>query len=182
MDPFSVSVTIARPPEEVFSYLRDIANHAEFTDHFLVDWRLTREDSVGVGAGARFRIKAPGNRFPWADVTFTEVEAPRRIVERGRTGKFNRIRTLGIYEVAPAAGGSRVTFSFETLPKALSDKVLEKLGVRAMMRRKCAKSMRRLRDVLEEGRGRGHRATIAGGARKPASQYRYEPSSATARK
>jgi uncharacterized protein YndB with AHSA1/START domain len=30
-------ITIARPPEEVFDYLADIANHAEFSDHFMVD-------------------------------------------------------------------------------------------------------------------------------------------------
>ena len=183
MDPFSVSVTIARPREEVFAYLRDIANHAEFCDHFLVDWRLTREDSVGVGAGARFRIRAPLNRFPWADVTFTEVEPPRRIVERGRTGKFNRIRTLGVYELDPASGDStRVTFTFESLPAKLSDRLLEKLGARAFMRRKSNQAMKRLRDVLEEGRGRGHRPTVAGGPRKPASQYRYEPPSALVEK
>ena len=45
MDPLTVSVTIARPREEVFEYLADIANHAEFTDHFLKDWHLTREDT-----------------------------------------------------------------------------------------------------------------------------------------
>lgn len=181
MDPFSVSVTIAKPREEVFAYLADIANHAEFTDHFLVDWRLTREDSYGVGAGARFRIKARMNRFPWADVTFTEVEAPLRIVERGRSGKFNRIKTLGIYELAQAPGnGTRVTFTFEALGKTPSDRLLEKLGARRFMKRRTEKAMRRLRDVLEEGRGRGHRPTIAGGPRKPASQYRYEKPSAVA--
>ena len=42
-----------RPREEVFAYLADVANHPEFTDHFLKDWRLTREDSEGRGAGAR---------------------------------------------------------------------------------------------------------------------------------
>lgn len=177
MDPFSVSVTIARPREEVFAYLADIANHAEFCDHFLVDWRLTREDSVGTGAGARFRLKSRANRFPWGDATLTEVVSPRRIVERGRGGKFNRIRTLGIYELDPVgAEATRVTFTFESLPAKASDRFLEKLGARPWMRRKCAKAMRRLREILEEDRGRGHRPTIAGGARKPASLYRYEPS------
>ena len=70
MDPVELTITIDRPREEVFEYLADIANHAEFTDHFLVDWHLTRIDSVGRGAGARFRVKAPRNRFSWGDVTF----------------------------------------------------------------------------------------------------------------
>ena len=76
MDPLITEVTIARPREEVFDYLADIANHAEFTDHYLVDWRLTREDTVGVGAGARCESKAPLNRFAWGDSTFVEVERP----------------------------------------------------------------------------------------------------------
>ena len=63
VEPFTVSSTISKPREEVFEYLADIANHPEFTDHYLVDWRLTREESYGTGAGARFRMKAPFSRF-----------------------------------------------------------------------------------------------------------------------
>ena len=165
MDPVSVSVTIARPREEVFEYLADIANHAEFCDHYLVDWRLTREDPYGRGAGARFRVKMPLNRFPWADVSFVEVEAPRRIVEVGRAGKFNRVRTLGTYELEPGAGGSttRVTFTFESEPGNLSDRIGEAFGARSWLRRKNTKAMRRLRSILEEDRGRGTRATVAAG-------------------
>ena len=176
MDPVLVDVTIARPREEVYEYLADMANHAEFTDHYLVDWHLTREDSYGPGAGARFRVKAPMNRFSWGDSTFTEMQPPRLIVERGRTGKFNRILTRGVYELEDAPGGStRVTFTLETKPKTLSDKLLEAFGARGWMKRRNAKAMRRLRNILEEGLDRGDRVTVAGGARKPASAFRYAP-------
>ena len=117
MDPLTVSTVISAPREAVFDYLQDIANHAEFTDHFLVDWHLTRVDPVGRGAGARFRVKAPGNRFSWADVTFAEVERPHRIVEVGRTGKNNRIRTLGVVRARPAAPPHDArAFTLETEP------------------------------------------------------------------
>jgi uncharacterized protein YndB with AHSA1/START domain len=170
VDPLITEVTIDRPREEVFEYLADIANHAEFTDHFMVDWRLTREDTYGLGAGARYRIKAPLNRFPWADATIIEVVRPRRIVEAGRTGKYNRIRTLGVYELEQAAGNStRVTFTLDTEPKTLSDKIIEGMGARGRMKRKLNKAMRRLRSILEEDYGRGTRPTISGGARKPAT-------------
>ena len=170
MDPITARVTIDRPREEVFEYLADIANHAEFTDHFMVDWRLTREDTYGTGAGARYRVKAPLNRFPWADATLIEVERPRRIVEAGRTGKYNRIRTLGVYELEQAPGNStRVTFTLDTEPKTLSDKIMEGMGARGWMKRKLNKAMRRLRSILEEDYGRGTRPTIAGGPRKPAT-------------
>jgi uncharacterized protein YndB with AHSA1/START domain len=165
----TVETTIARPREEVFEYLADVANHAEFTDHFKVDWRLTREDTYGEGAGARWKMKIPFNRFPWGDSTLVELERPRKIVEVGRTGKYNRIRTLGVYELERAAGNStRVRFTLETEPKFLSDKLIESTGGRSM-RRKLSKSMRRLRSILEEDHDRGTRPTIAGGPRKPAT-------------
>ena len=105
MDPFTVSINIALPREQVFDYLADIANHAEFTDHYLVDWRLTRVESYGEGAGARFRVKAPLNRFAWADMTIAELQPPFKIVERGRGGKFNRIKMIGTYEIVERAPG-----------------------------------------------------------------------------
>jgi uncharacterized protein YndB with AHSA1/START domain len=170
VDPLTVEVTVARPRAEVFEYLVDIANHAEFTDHFKVDWRLTREDTYGRGAGARYRVKAPLTRFPWADSTIVEVVPQRRIVEVGRTGKYNRIRTIGVFELEPAAGNStRVRFTHETEPRLRSDKLLEGLAGRGWMKRKLGKAMRRLRSILEEDHDRGTRPTIAGGPRKPAT-------------
>jgi uncharacterized protein YndB with AHSA1/START domain len=170
VDPLITDVTIARPREEVYEYLADIANHAEFCDHFMVDWHLTREDTYGVGAGARWKMKVPLNRFPWGDSTIVEAERPRRIVEVGRTGKFNRIRTIGVYELERAPGnGTQVRFTFETEPKYASDRFLERLGARGWTKRKIGKAMRRLRSILEEDYGRGTRPTIAGGARKPAT-------------
>jgi uncharacterized protein YndB with AHSA1/START domain len=118
-----------------------------------------------LGAGARFRIKAPGNRFSWADVTLAEVDPPHRIVETGRTGKGNRVRTLGVYELAPsAAGTTRVSFTLQTEPATLSDRIIELLGSRAWYRRRAARAMRRLRGILENGEERrGARITVASG-------------------
>jgi uncharacterized protein YndB with AHSA1/START domain len=162
VNPFTVSTTIAKPRELVFEYLADIANHPEFTDHYLVDWHLTRVDSYGPGAGARFRIKAPLTRFSWADVTFAELQPPFRIVERGRGGKFNRIRMLSTYTLSPGPSGTtRVEYTLETEPSMLSDRMLEVLGGRRWSRRQAARAMRRLRTILEEDRGRGRRASVA---------------------
>ena len=159
-----MTATISKPREEVFEYLADIANHAEFTDHYLVDWRLTREDSYGTGAGARFRMKAPLSRFAWADMTFAEVQPPFRIVERGRGGKYNRTRMLATYTLSP--GPSRTTkveYTLETVPAMPSDRLMEAFGGRAWSKHQAARAMRRLRSILEEDRGRGKRATVAGG-------------------
>jgi uncharacterized protein YndB with AHSA1/START domain len=160
----TVSIVIDAPRERVFEYLQDLANHSEFTDHYMHEWHLTRENSVGRGAGARFRVAAPGNRFSWGDVTFVEVERPYRIVEAGRSGKDNRIRTLGVFELSQGAGATtRVRFTLETEPHTLSDRLMESFGARGWARRKNMKAMRRLRSILESGEGRGQRVTVAGG-------------------
>jgi uncharacterized protein YndB with AHSA1/START domain len=160
----TVSIVIDAPRERVFEYLQDLANHPEFTDHYLREWHLTRENSVGRGAGARFRVAAPGNRFSWGDVTFVEVERPHRIVEAGRGGKDNRVRTLGVYELSQGAGATtRVRFTLETEPRTFADRMMESFGARGWVRRKNMKALRRLRAILESGEGRGRRVTVAGG-------------------
>jgi uncharacterized membrane protein len=164
VDPVTVSITVGRPREQVFAYLADIANHSEFTDHFLEDWHLTRADPVGRGAGARFRIKAPLQRFSWMGVSFIEVDPPWRIVEAGRGGKFNRIRSMTIYTLEPAPDdGTRVQLSVETEPVTISDHLMEALGARRWTRRQNLRALRRLRSILEDGKHRGARVTVAGG-------------------
>jgi uncharacterized protein YndB with AHSA1/START domain len=163
VDPVELTIHIDRPREEVFDYLADIANHPEFTDHYLKEWRLTRVDSYGRGAGARYRMDAPLQRFGWSDLTFVAVEAPRRIVAVGRGGKFNRIKTFASWTLDPApGGGTRLEFVFETEPALPTDKLIESLGFRGWFKRKSNKALRRLRRILEEGEGRGVRATVAG--------------------
>ncbi len=173
MEPVSVDVTIDLPREEVFEYLADIANHPEFMDHFTSEWRLTQVDSYGPGAGARFHIDTRFNRFSWADISFVDVRPPFRILGVGRGGKYNRIRIVSIYTLEPAGGhGTRVTLTTESEPRLPSDRMIEAFA-RGRIRRSQRKALKRLRSILEEGRERGRRGTIAaGGPRKPASQFR----------
>ena len=112
-----MSIVVSAPREEVFDYLQDIANHPQFTDHYLVDWRLTRIDSVGRGAGARFVSRRTGDRFSWGDVTFSEVERSHRIVEVGQTGKNNRGADPGRIRLEPAAGGATGSLSRSRAPR-----------------------------------------------------------------
>ncbi|MEO8688248.1 MAG: SRPBCC family protein [Solirubrobacteraceae bacterium] len=162
MDPIELSITIDRPREEVFEYLADIANHPEFTDHYLKEWHLTRVDSYGRGAGARFRTDAPRQRFSWGDMSFVTVEAPRHIVAVGRGGKFNRIKTFAEWTLEPAGHGTRVEFVFETEPALPTDRLIEAFGYRGWTRRNANKGLKRLRGILEDNEGRGVRATVAG--------------------
>lgn len=168
MVPITASATISRPPEEVFDYLADVANLPEFCDHFTRDWRVTREDTWGKGAGVRFHVTARRERFSGHDLTTIDVTEPRRIVMAGRRGKYNRVRVLLSFDVVPEDGGraTRVDLSYETQPKTPSDRLTERRG---FYKRGWGKALRRLQDVLEDGRGRGERISIAGGPRKPAT-------------
>jgi len=164
VDPVTVSTTIGRPREEVFDYLADVANHLEFSDHYIKDFRLLRVDSYGRGAGARFRLDAPLRRPLWEDMTFVEVERPYRIVAFGRGGKFNRIKTTTIYtfdEAGPNA--TELEVMTETEPPLPTDKLLETVtGFRGWTRRKTRKALARIQSILEENEDRGPRATVAG--------------------
>jgi uncharacterized protein YndB with AHSA1/START domain len=163
MDPVTAHVVIDRPREEVFDYLADIANHAEFSDHYLTHWRLTRVESSGAGAGARFRTKAPLDRYGWGDMTFIEVDRPYRIVAAGRGGKFNRNKTWTTWTLTPQGSATRVEVSTETEPALATDRVFEAVTRRrGWTKRRVGKSLRRLQAILEEDLDRGPRATVGG--------------------
>jgi uncharacterized protein YndB with AHSA1/START domain len=163
MDPVSASVVIDRPREEVFEYLADIANHAEFTDHYMKDWRLTRIDSYGRGAGARYHVARKGERYAWADMTFIEVEPPYRIVAAGRGGKFNRNKTWTTWTLMPEGNATRVEVTTETEPALLTDRLMEGVMLkRGWTKRRLGKALSRLQSILEEDLDRGKRVTVGG--------------------
>jgi uncharacterized protein YndB with AHSA1/START domain len=174
MEPVTLTTTIARPREEVFEYLADVANHSEFTDHCLTDWHLTREDSYGAGAGARFRVKSRFDRFSYGDMTLAEVRPPERIVATGRAGRFNRMRTRTEWRLEEAGTAkTALTFVTQSTPATSSDRLMEKLlRVPATTKRCHRRALERLRSILEAGEQRGARTTLSGGARKPATGFR----------
>jgi uncharacterized protein YndB with AHSA1/START domain len=170
MDELSAEVTIERQPEEIYGYLVDVANHPEFCDHFLLDWHLTREDTVGIGAGARFKIKGR-DRFGWGDLTIIEAEPPRVIVARGRSGRFNRNRTVYAWTLTPNATGTatQVSLSVQRDAAAPYDRFRDAFGGRWFDKRHWRRALARLEDIVVHGESRGKRATLSGGPRKPAT-------------
>ena len=163
MDPVTANVLIDRPREEVFDYLADIANHQEFSDHYLKEWRLTRVDSVGRGAGARFKIDAPLDRFGWGDMTFIDVQRPHKIVAAGRSGKFNRNKTWTTWTLSPSGHATKVEVTTEAEVNMATDKFLNAvLRRRGWLKRGLRKGLRRMQSILEEDLDRGKRATVGG--------------------
>jgi uncharacterized protein YndB with AHSA1/START domain len=146
MSSLTVSTTIARSPADVYELLDDLANHEQFTDHFLVDWHMTREDTRGVGAGVRLKATVGSHR----DAEITVIESsPSRIVETGRGGKDMQSRTRGTYTLTPSAdGGTEVTFTLEMEPASLAERMQAPVA-RAYMRKQNAKAMERLKALME---------------------------------
>jgi uncharacterized protein YndB with AHSA1/START domain len=165
MGPISTEIEIDVPRQQAFAALADLATRPSFTDHFLTDFHLTRIDSTGVGAGARFRAHGP-LRSVWMDSVIVATEMPHRIVEEGSGGRGNRIRNHIVWELREAPGGlTAVRVTNWTEPAAI-DRVLELLSAGSLWQaRGWRRALRRLRDNLESERPASERIAVAGGNR-----------------
>jgi len=165
MGPISAEIEVDVPRERAFALLADLSARPSFTDHFLSDFHLTRLDSTGVGAGARFRVNAP-LRSPWEDTTIVELDEPFRIVERGQGGRSNRIPNHTVWELTSGAGSlTKVRVSHWTEPKHI-DRGVELLSAGSVWQeRRWRQALRRLRDLLEAERAEVERIAVAGGNR-----------------
>jgi hypothetical protein len=166
MGPVVAEIEVEATREAAFELLTDLGRRPSFTDQFLTGFRLTRIDARGIGAGARFRVKAP-LRSPWEDTTIVELTAPNRIEERGTGGRVNRIPNHTVWEIEPSkAGMIRIRVTHWTEPKEPIDKLVESLSWGAHFQRKGWRgALKRLRDELESGVPSGERIAVAGGNR-----------------
>ena len=163
MRPLEVSRVVDAPRERVFEYLLDVANHAEFSDHYLSDFRLGRVDSTGLGASASWRMDFPLART-WGDAAITEVDPPHLIVLEGRSGRIGRIATRAEYRLVPTDHGmTRVVYRFETRPRTGIDRVKEALGMRGWLRRAVRRGLGRMARALEDGTASSHAVRPAAG-------------------
>ena len=99
------------------------------------------------------RQGAPATASAGATSTFVEVERPHRIVEVGRTGKNNRIRTLGVYELAPAPRrhDARALHARDRARDAVRSPAGGPRRAWLAASARTSRAMRRLRAILERG-------------------------------
>jgi hypothetical protein len=148
MDPVAVSVTVAKPREEVFDHLDVLANHAPFLDHMYKKWTYSGPPR-GVGAKGQATVSAPGSSEV-AEFEVVESLRPEKIVEAGVSAKGNR-RTRGTYSFEQLAdGGTRIEFELAWTAVPRSERIFPPLS-RAFLRRALGKAMRRLAKELEQG-------------------------------
>jgi uncharacterized protein YndB with AHSA1/START domain len=133
-------VEIARPPAEVFAFLADGTNDRHWRGG-VTDIRL--RSGRGLGAIYEQGVKGPfGRRVP-ADFEITAFEPERRIGFRAIAGP---VRPEGAYELQPAGGGTRVTFSLRCTPRGLG-KLMTPMVAKTM--RSEVAQLDKLREVLE---------------------------------
>jgi len=166
MGPVSAEIEIDVPREEAFEAIADLARRPAFTDDFLTGFRLTRIESSGVGAGARFRL-GPRRRSIWMDTRIDELDPPHMVVEHGRGGRANRIPATTVWELLEGTGGlTRVRVSHWTEPANPVDRLLEALsGTARWQERRWREALRRLRDLLESGGPPSSPVAVAAGNR-----------------
>lgn len=163
MRPFTVQSRISADRAEVFDFVADLANRPAWCDHYQQDFRLARANAVGNGAAARFKLDLPAGR-QWVELATVAVERPRRIAERGRTGRVGRVAVGAEWEfVHSGSGMTRVELTVWTEPRFPIDRLRELAGARPWLRRQTTIALDRLRQVFEERPERPlARATIAG--------------------
>ena len=161
MGPVSAKISIDRPREAVFEIICDLSARPAFTDHFMEGYRLLRLDPVGRGAGARFQLKDGG----WVDSIIDEVDAPHRLVERGRGGYLNRVPNVTEWLLADTGpGGCEVTLTFWTEPSHPLDRMRDAKASERRLAKGLKKALERLRELAESG-APPQRIAVAGGDR-----------------
>jgi uncharacterized protein YndB with AHSA1/START domain len=165
MGPVRCEIEIDAPRERVFARLEDLALRPSFTDHFLSGFHLTRLESAGPGAGARFRLEVPLRKV-WMDTAIVAAEAPHRLVEEGQGGRVNRIPNHTVWELTGGTGSlTAVRVTHWTEPGGL-DRRLEALGGASFwVARGWRQALRRLRDEVESEQPASERIAVAGGNR-----------------
>jgi uncharacterized protein YndB with AHSA1/START domain len=143
MASFTYSVTIPRPPEDVFPWLLEADRVPQWTSNLE---RYEPEGWVGPGARIFQTLDVGGHRF---DVTMEVVryEPPREAQTRFST---NGVDVDASYVVAPDGTGTLLTQSLEAKARSLSARLVVP-AVQPRLERKLIEDLERLRDLLSTG-------------------------------
>ena len=168
----TVSTVISAPREQVFDFVCDLAARPAYTDHFMRDYRLARVNPVGLGAAARFQLKAPLRQgVRRAPDQRGRPAAPDRRGDQGRPARPQPLASPST--TSSREGARRHARGADHLQRAghAVDRVKE-LGAAGWMRRQTKKALERLRMIFEEPPSGG-----SSGPRSPATSRRRRPAS-----
>jgi uncharacterized protein YndB with AHSA1/START domain len=104
---FEATIVIDRPIEEVFDFLADGENDKKFSSR-IIEIAKTTEGPPGVGTRYASTAKDAGLTMKH-EFELTEFEPPSRI-RWTELSKHPLVVTEGGYDLAPAGGGTQLTF------------------------------------------------------------------------
>ena len=149
--PVTVTIDVPQPRAAVYDYLDVMANHEAFTDHMLVNWRVSGP-ATGIGSKAQVTTKF-GGMTDEATIEVFEVEPGRMIRERTIAAKGKRI-SHGTYTLSDLPnGGTHIEFEFAFQQVPALERPLVPL-MRKMVRRGNERAMERLAALLADGQTR----------------------------
>jgi uncharacterized protein YndB with AHSA1/START domain len=139
---FTHSVSVPRPPEEVFPWLLEADRVPQWTSNLEA---YEPEGAVGPGSRIRQRLVVGGQTF---DVTMEVVryEPPREAETRFST---NGVDIEASYALAPDGAGTRLTQSLEAKARSLAARLIVPV-VQPRLERKLIGDLERLQALLSE--------------------------------
>jgi uncharacterized protein YndB with AHSA1/START domain len=145
MAPLVESIEIARPPEDVFSYVTDPLHLPEWQESVVSARKL---DDAPVGVGSRIVVtRRIGGREQPMTMELTELNAPSSWAGRGIDGPV-RGKVRGTVEPVGEGERSRLTITLDFEGHGIG-KLLVPLVVRRQARAELPKNEQRLKELLE---------------------------------
>jgi uncharacterized protein YndB with AHSA1/START domain len=143
MASFTYSVSIPRPPQDVFPWLLEADHVPRWTSHLE---RYEPEGAVGPGSTIRQRLEVSGHTFDVA-LEVVRYDPPRQAETRFST---NGIDVEANYTLAPDGTGTRLTQSLEAKARSLSARLIVP-AVQPRLERKLIADLERLQTLLSDG-------------------------------
>jgi uncharacterized protein YndB with AHSA1/START domain len=142
-----VETFIARPPEEVFAYLRDYSNEAKWQSQHVSQSTVEPPGPARVGTKVHKVRRTPGGEQRFT-IEITEMdEGARRWVDVTRTGSFRGKK--GSWQVTPEMNGSKLRLVAEMKAAGLWRLLLPLIDSAA--RKDLSAEFANLKRILETG-------------------------------
>jgi carbon monoxide dehydrogenase subunit G len=147
--PIATSRLVVAPPDTVFRYLEDLANHARLAPRTADLMKLYRRP--GHLDRATVRLRGPLGMRRTASTELVRTEPPRLIVGRATLG--SRTTVFVSWTIATAPAGSVVSLSATIEAAGLLDSLVLHLGGRSWIARRFSLALDSLAVQLEYERG-----------------------------
>jgi uncharacterized protein YndB with AHSA1/START domain len=143
MASFTHTVTIPRPPEEVFPWLLEADRVPQWTSNLEA---YEPEGAVGPGSRIRQVLQVSGQEFD-VQMEVLRYEPPTEAETKFTT---NGIDVLATYTLAPDGAGTRLTQSLEAKARSLTARLVLP-AVQPKLERKLMGDLERLQTILSDG-------------------------------